>query len=145
MLDVLAIGLAHLLATSHVCSGLIHYLLALCIIVGALLGSACHCHWPILVITGGPICCHLAACVVIGPSSLLLDCHLAHTHHHWWAYWLSLGRAQGLLIVIGMLPGLFPLGLIVGLSYSSWVVGSSFPHAGIIRMTMVGVGYSCLI
>ena len=140
MLDVLVIGSAHLPATLHICSGLIRHLLALCIVVGALLGSACCCHWPILVITGGPICCHLAACMVIGPSSLSLDCHLAHTHHCWWAYWLSLGQAQGLLIIIGMSPGPFPLGLVVGLSYSSWVVGSSFPHGGIIHVTMVGVG-----
>ena len=48
----------------------------------------------------------------------------------------SLERSRALLVFIG--------------SRRCWgvllfVIGSSFPHAGIIRMTMVGVGWSCLI
>ena len=145
MLDLLAIGSAHIPATSNVRSGLTRHRSALCIVVGASLGSACHCHWPVLVVTGGPIRRRSAVCVIIGPSSSSLGYHLARTCR-WWAYWLTLGRGQGLLIVVGTPPGPFSLGLVVaGLSYSSSVVGSSFPRAGITRVTMVGVGCSCLI
>jgi len=145
VLDLLAIGSAHIPTTPNIHSGLTRHRSALCIIIGASLGSACHCHWPVLIITGGPIRRCLAVCVIIGPSSSSLGYHLACTCH-WWAYWLTLGRGQGLLIVVGTPPGPFSLGLVIaGLSYSLSVVGSSFPRAGITRVTMVGVGCSCLI
>jgi hypothetical protein len=52
-----------------------------------------------------PTCHRSALCVVVGPSSSSLGCHLAHIRRHWWAHSSSLGRSQGLLIVVGTSPG----------------------------------------
>ena len=80
MLNMLAIGLGHLLVTLHLHSGLTGHCLALCIIIGVLLGqlvivrhsvSSLDCHCPIP-ITGVPTCCHSALCVIVEPSSSLL-------------------------------------------------------------------------
>ena len=57
MLDVLAIGSGHLLMTSHLCSGLTGHRLALCIVVGGLLGQL----------------------VIVRRSALLLDCHCPYS------------------------------------------------------------------
>jgi len=61
--------------------------------------------------------------VVTGPYSsllgLLVGSNLARTRRRCWAHSPSLGRGQGLLVVIGMSPGPASGLVVVGLSYSS--------------------------
>jgi hypothetical protein len=95
VLDVLAIGSAHLPATSHVRSGLTRHRSALCIIVGASLS-------PLVVVVG-----------------------------------LSLARTRRALLVF--IRQVLVSSLLGCPTLRHWV------HAGIIRVTMVGVGWSCLI
>ena len=115
-------------------SGLARHRSALCMVVGTSLGplvfrryaSSLGCHWPVLV-AGGPTC-HRAILLVVGLSL--------------GPYSSSLGRGQGLLIVVGTSLG--------PTRFHCWVVllsvvGSSFPHVGVICVTMVGVSWSCLI
>ena len=137
MFNMLAIGLVHLPATSHLRSGLTHHHSALCIVIGASLGqlvivrhyalllrhlwanlslfsTLCHHQTDTALYSLGPTCHQSALCVIIRPSSLV-----------------------GSFIVIGSWSGpyhcqnitgpySFSLGLIVvGLSYSS----SLGPHS----------------
>ena len=74
---------------SHIHSGLIHHLLALCIVIRASLGSACCCHWWAHLLLFGSMRGRWAILIVIG---------------------LSLGPYSsllvGLLVVIGLSSGL---------------------------------------
>ena len=118
MLDVLAIGSAHLTATSHVRSGLTRHRSAPRIIVGASLGSRRR-RWAHLSSFGAM----RRRWVVTGPYSLLLGLlvgsNLACTCRRWWAHSPSLSHGQGLLIIIGMSPGPASSLVVIGLSYSS--------------------------
>jgi hypothetical protein len=145
-------GSLHLPATSHIRSGLTRHHSALCVVIGASLGllivvrpassslvgslvvvpryaSLLGCHWPVLVVAGGPPCRRSALCVIVGPSSSSLGCHLARTCHRCGS---RSGPTHRHWNITG--PYSFSLGLVV--------VGSSFPHAGVIRVAMVGVGWS---
>ena len=84
----------------------------------------------------------------LGPLAVLrrnVSLSLARTRRRWWVYSPSLGRGQGLLIVVGMSPGPTRFHWVSSLlvSYSSSL--GPFPHSGITRVTMVGVGWSCLL
>ena len=107
VLDVLAMGSVHLPVTLHVRSGLTRHRSVLCIVVGTLLGPARH-RSALCIVVGlslrlptGPYSSLVGPLVVIRCYASWSGCHLARTRRCWWAHSSSLGRGQGLLIVIG--------------------------------------------
>ena len=123
MLDVLAIGLVHHLVTSPSHNGLTCQYSALCIIIGALL-------CPLVIVrcyassSGQPLHCW----VVTWPILIVIGGPICRRR----VVVRALERRRALHVFIG--------------SHHCWVVllfivGSSFPHADIIRVTMVRVGH----
>ena len=101
MPNVLAIGLVHLSATSHICSRLTHYCSALCTSLG--------CHWPVLVIAGWAHLLFSAMyhCWIVTWPILLIIIG-GPIHHHWVivrAYSLLLECYWALLVFIGSCKG----------------------------------------